>query len=124
MGKLIDADICLEKAWQNFHKQEDEHEKNIDDYDILRDRFYEQSGFECCQQAIVNAQPVEAILKADYENRLKADMVAMLTEIQLEIEELCIDTPLSECEEDMNRGIELAADAIQQKIDKLKEVEE
>ena len=25
--------------------------------------------------------------KADYENRLKADMVAMLTEIQLEIEE-------------------------------------
>lgn len=31
---------------------------------------------------------VEAILKADYENRLKADMVAILTEIQLEIEEI------------------------------------
>ena len=31
---------------------------------------------------------VEAIPKADYENRLKADMVAMLTEIQLEIEEI------------------------------------
>ena len=30
---------------------------------------------------------VEAIPKADYENRLKADMVAMLTDIQLEIEE-------------------------------------
>ena len=29
----------------------------------------------------------EYIPKADYENRLKADMVAMLTEIQLEIEE-------------------------------------
>ena len=29
-----------------------------------------------------------AIPKSDYENRLKADMVAMLTEIQLEIEEL------------------------------------
>ena len=28
------------------------------------------------------------IPKADYENRLKADLVAMLTEIQLEIEEL------------------------------------
>ena len=27
------------------------------------------------------------LLKADYENRLKADMVAMLTEIQLEIDE-------------------------------------
>ena len=31
---------------------------------------------------------VEAIPKADYNARLKADMVAMLTEIQLEIEEL------------------------------------
>ena len=31
---------------------------------------------------------VEAIPKSDYENRLKADMVAMLTEIQLEIKEL------------------------------------
>ena len=31
---------------------------------------------------------VEAIPKADYENRLKADMAAMLTEIQVEIEEL------------------------------------
>ena len=41
---------------------------------------------------LIDAQPtVEAIPKADYENRLKADMVAMLTEIQLEIEEL--DTP-------------------------------
>jgi hypothetical protein len=30
---------------------------------------------------------VEAIPKADYENRLKADMVAILAEIQLEIEE-------------------------------------
>lgn len=30
---------------------------------------------------------VEAIPKADYENRLKADMVAMLTEIQIEIED-------------------------------------
>ena len=33
-----------------------------------------------------------SILKADYENRLKADMVAMLTELQLEIEE--IEKPL------------------------------
>ena len=31
---------------------------------------------------------VEAIPKSDYENRLKADLVAMLTEIQLEIGEL------------------------------------
>lgn len=31
---------------------------------------------------------VEAIPKANYENRLKADMAAMLTELELEIEEL------------------------------------
>ena len=61
MGRLIDADVCLSKAWQNFFKQEDEHEKDIDDYDIMRDRFYEQSGFGCCQQTIVNAPTVEAI---------------------------------------------------------------
>lgn len=63
MGRLIDADICLNKAWHNFYKQEVEHEKNIDGYDILHDRLYEQSGFECCQQTIVNAPTVEAISK-------------------------------------------------------------
>lgn len=61
MGRLVDADICLHKAWQNFYKQEEEHEKNIDGYDIMRDQFYEQSGFECCQQTIVNAPTVAAI---------------------------------------------------------------
>jgi len=38
-----------------------------------------------------NAPTVQAIPKADYENRLKADMVAMLTDIQLDIEELKTD---------------------------------
>ena len=70
---------------------------------------------------------VEAILKTDYEQRLKADMVAMLTEIQLEIEELRLDRPL------MSRGHECygfedktpteirqeCSDIIQQKIDAL-----
>ena len=39
-------------------------------------------------EQIADAPTVEAIPKADYETRLKADVVAMLTEIQLEIEEL------------------------------------
>ena len=82
MGRLIDADICLHKAWQNFYKQEDEHEKNIDGYDIMRDQLYEQSGFECCQQTIVNAPTVEAIPKDQYEARLKADLEAMLSELK------------------------------------------
>lgn len=52
---------------------------------------------------------VEAIPNADYENRLKADMVAMLTEIQLEIEELPMYyDPLD------------ISDLIRQKIDTLK----
>lgn len=59
--RLIDADLTLTQAWQNFHKQEDEHEKLYEDYDILRDRHFEQCGFECCQQTIVNASTVLTI---------------------------------------------------------------
>ena len=36
---------------------------------------------------IEHAPTIEAISKADYENRLKADMVAILVELQLEIRE-------------------------------------
>jgi hypothetical protein len=67
-------------------------------------------------------------MQADYENRLKADMVAMLTELQLEIEEIRLDRPL------MSKGYECygfedktpteiqqeCSEIIQQKIDKLK----
>ncbi len=54
-------------------------------------------------------------LKADYENRLKADMVAMLTEIQLEIAEFMgtISPSYDEAAQDISL-------VIQQKIDKLK----
>ena len=71
---------------------------------------------------------VEAIPKDQYEARLKDDMVAMLTEIQLEIEELRLDRPL------ISRGYECygfedktpteiqqeCSDIIQQKINSLK----
>lgn len=56
-------------------------------------------------------------LQADYENRLKADMVAMLTEIQLEIEELK-NAPA--CCHHFVRGICRSSEVIQQKIDALK----
>ena len=75
-----------------------------------------------------NAPTVEAISKADYENRLKADMVDMLTDIQFEIEELRLDRPL------FSRGYECyghedktpteiqqeCSDIIQDKINELK----
>ena len=72
------------------------------------------------------------IPKDQYEQRLKADLVAILTEIQLEIEELRLDRPL------FSRGYECygfddktpteiqqeCSEIIQQKIDKLKGVED
>ena len=58
----------------------------------------------------------------------KADMVAMLTEIQLEIEENQIIAPQDtfydkKLDGQFNKGISKASEIIQQKIDKLKEAE-
>ena len=61
---------------------------------------------------------VEASPKDQYEARLKADMVAMLTDIQLEIEELKNDPTF--CHH-YKRGVNRSSDIIQQKIDELKE---
>ena len=58
-----------------------------------------------------------SIPKADYEARLKADMMAMLTEIQLEIEEL---EPLASDSVGFDMCVSMSSDIIQQKIDKLK----
>lgn len=57
---------------------------------------------------------VEAISKDQYEARLKADMVAMLTEIQLEIEEL--DPSGNEWSD----SLDACNEVIQQKINALK----
>jgi len=74
-----------------------------------------------------DAPTVEAIPKDQYEARLKADMVAMLTEVQLEIEELD-----SRAGYDGNGMPTFSTDyirkkkvneLIQQKIDKLKEAD-
>ena len=70
---------------------------------------------------IIEQPPVEAIPKADYETRLKSDMVAMLEEISLEIEEKTKDPALDDYDCGFNTGIYVSRDIIQQKIDKLKE---
>lgn len=67
------------------------------------------------------------LIVKDYENRLKADMVAMLTEIQLEIREYheigcdedCNNCRMVGCVEPVNVIKDL--DIIQQKINALKE---
>jgi hypothetical protein len=55
----------------------------------------------------------KAIPKADYENRLKADMVAMLEDLNLEIDEMFARR--------IDYTVDRIQDLIQQKIDKLKE---
>ena len=65
---------------------------------------------------IIEQPTVEAIPKADYENRLKADMVAMLTELQISIQEL------SGCSCECSDGIvDSVDDLIQERINALKE---
>ena len=62
-------------------------------------------------------------IQADYENRLKADMVAMLTEIQLEFEELenPFGTRISGCSQDgWKHGVKNCDFVIQQRINALK----
>ena len=60
------------------------------------------------------------MMQADYDTRLKADMVAMLTEIQLEIEDLY---PEHQCTGELTGfadAIETITPIIQQKINALK----
>lgn len=94
MGRLIDADRLKEVFSRNV------------------------VGGNAYFDLIDNAPTVEAIPKADYEKRLKADMVAMLTEIQLEIDEL--EVPLLYLAEDYEGGVLDCKKIIQQKINALK----
>ena len=56
-GRLIDADRTLATAWTSFYKHEDEWEKKDNDY-LPIGRLYDQNGFECCLQTIVNAPTI------------------------------------------------------------------
>ena len=97
MGRLIDADRLIKR-----YKAE---------------KF---TGYEEIIQDILDEPIVEAISKADYENRLKADMVAMLVELQKEIEEL---EPLcNECDYAIDDCTSKAKvnNVIQEKINELK----
>lgn len=72
MGKLIDADEYQKEMFRIFSCNDS------DDRNIRR----------AVELGIASAPPVEAIPKADYEARLKADMVAMLEDIDLKIDEM------------------------------------
>ena len=72
---MIDADKVI-KDMQYYHD------------DSAQTSVYTRLGFETAIEVVKSASPVEAIPKADYENRLKADMVAMLEELRLEADEI------------------------------------
>ena len=84
-------------------------------------RYYENKNVVLTEEeALANTVAIEIMRKykmmqADYETRLKADMVAMLTEIQLEIEEFmgAISPNYDEAAQDISQ-------VIQQKINSLK----
>lgn len=108
MGRLIDADEFLKRV-----KKDREHEIYLHSWtaDMVLKRL--DSRY---------APAVEAIPKAEYENRLKAAMMAMLTDIRLEIEEL--DTYDIERTHGLIEDSYVTTDVrdiIQQKIDALRE---
>jgi len=109
MGRLIDADILIAELKESaLHHCNNPREDSL----LQRDR------------VIVRAQStVEAIPKDQYEARLKADINAILVELQLEIEEKSI----IDYDEDLYDGGECVIsiseinEIIQQKINSLKE---
>lgn len=110
MGKLIDADETIKE----LKRQRDQYEAH--DWINLRESLI-NDGYDFAITDVKYMPAVEAIPKADYEARLKADLVAMLTEIQLEIEEM------KSYESPDGQDLVMLADIgilFQQKIDKLK----
>ena len=87
---------------------------------------YKNEHIEALDIAIATMRKYQK-LQADYEARLKADMVAMLTELQLEIEEIEIDVPFGfepvSKTSAFYEGVSASSKVIQQKIDKLKETD-
>jgi len=102
----------------------------IDEYNAVKE-------YHACVETIIDRLWTESVkyqmMQADYETRLKADLVAMLTEIQLEIEEkypkcdLCeyfVDYDYDENDISEYRSVGSITDItdlIQQKINSLKE---
>ena len=64
-----------------------------------------------------NVPTVDAIPKAEYENRLKADLEAILVDLQLDVEGQKFDTHMDK--DVWNDAIRVCSELIQQKINEL-----
>ena len=103
MGRLIDAD----KAISDYAHYGINH--SYDAYDL--------------EDILTECPTVEAIPQAEYEARLNADMMAILTELQLEIDELPNHgLQSSDWKQGFTHGLaDVQEKVIQQKINALKE---
>lgn len=100
MGRLIDADEVKKK------------------YPIMENDFGMVIN-ERLHKGLDEIPTVEAISKADYEARLKADMVAMLTDIQISVAELDFSWMCDYADGDCIKRYAVV-DIIQEKINALK----
>lgn len=72
-------------------------------------------------ECVICAPTVQAIPKADYEARLKSDMIAMLTDLHLKMEELGDDLdPTEDWDYGYKSGVEDMIQLLDERIDKLK----
>jgi hypothetical protein len=102
MGRLIDEDILI---------------GSIPDLSVFEEEDFCTSDMI---HLIEDTPTIEAIPKDQYETRLKADMVAMLTELQTEIEELDLKDSFLDYQRGAEETREYIANLIQQKIDALR----
>ena len=113
MGMTID-DVVLELRWlQKINKTILETDAKEIDADSAWIKHWE-SVTQALDIAIDTARKYQMV-RADYEARLKADLEAILVELQLEIEES------ENCGKAFHLGLQMASNIIQQKINELKQ---
>ena len=111
---MIDADETIKE----LKRQRDQYEAH--DWVNLRESLI-NDGYDFAITDVEHIPAVEAIPKADYEARLKADMVAMLTDLHLKMEELGDDLyPTEDWDYGYKSGVEDMIQLLDERIDKLK----
>ena len=94
-------------------------ERILEPYKILRNT--DTLCVATIRQNILECPTVEAIPKSDYESRLKDDMVAILTELQQEIDGEAWTRECLDGSDERIVEMESVNEVIQQKINNLKE---
>ena len=126
MGRLIDADVLREEVylWGMNDYEPSDFTDAIDDAPTVEaipraevKKFLEE-GVKNVGNNVLAIVREDYIHKADYENRLKADKVAMLTDLQLDIEGQRFDVHIDK--DAWNDAIRVCSELIQQRINELK----